>query len=489
MRSARSPRITSRAQLVLGSILTALALGAQSGCTREFYREWCNQDVSEAVFEKTRDPRWRMDVFSIEPPALSRYADPYDQDVPPAPPDDPASEALSPVPQWPDNRLLVPVEGTGYLDLLEYWKRDRDARSAAAGHPVPAYQPEYWQRPDRGHHPVTDSRQPGMSGQPLTSPVGPPVPPVTGSPFSNPNQPMQPGGVAPQPGGVAPTPPGGAAPPPTSPPTPPPNAPPTGPQALLNRRVSDPLNNASVTIVRMQSGDEPPSGAQAGSSPLARSASERSFKVSNPQAVAKFRDTRLGFDAHTSNERGHGGHEEENPSPTLWFQLHKLPGQRDRAPTDRSVSQASFPQNGLPATASDSGMRTEVLQMVGLLQNQPTTVPAQPRPASDPSQEKPPAATPSNILDREIATQPPMLNERQIQEIGDANRVTPAEAAQLTDIFVPRMLLEGDTEAYGYPKGSRVYQDQYAAGIVACNHECSILSVQSRERFTWRRSR
>ncbi len=36
---------------------------------------------------------------------LSRFADPYDQDVPPAPPDDPAAEALSPTPQWPDNRL------------------------------------------------------------------------------------------------------------------------------------------------------------------------------------------------------------------------------------------------------------------------------------------------------------------------------------------------------------------------------------------------
>ncbi len=57
-------------QLGTGAILTALALGLQSGCTREFYREWANQDVSEAVFEKSRDPRWRMDVFSVEPPAL-----------------------------------------------------------------------------------------------------------------------------------------------------------------------------------------------------------------------------------------------------------------------------------------------------------------------------------------------------------------------------------------------------------------------------------
>ena len=122
----------------------------QSGCTREFYREWANQDVSEAVFEKTRDPRWRMDIFSVEPPALSRFADPYDQEVPPAPPDDPAAEALSPVPQWPDNRLLVPAEGTGYMDLLEYWRRDDEAKKRAAG-------PEGARRmsPNTGNGPIT----------------------------------------------------------------------------------------------------------------------------------------------------------------------------------------------------------------------------------------------------------------------------------------------------------------------------------------------
>src|SRR4030081_950374 len=81
--------------------LALVALASQAGCGREFFREWANQDASEAVFEKSRDPRWRLDMFSIEPPALSRFADPYDQDFPPAPPDDPATEALSPVPQWP----------------------------------------------------------------------------------------------------------------------------------------------------------------------------------------------------------------------------------------------------------------------------------------------------------------------------------------------------------------------------------------------------
>jgi hypothetical protein len=67
-------------------------------------------------------------MFSVEPPAFSRFANPYDPDFPPAPPDDPAAEFLSPVPQWPKLRLMVPLEGTGYLDMLEAFKRDRLAK-------------------------------------------------------------------------------------------------------------------------------------------------------------------------------------------------------------------------------------------------------------------------------------------------------------------------------------------------------------------------
>ena len=87
MRTRRSPR-SSGAVLPAregGDPLPPCRSARQSGCTREFYREWANQDVSEAIFEKSRDPRWRLDVFSVEPPALSRFADPYDQDAPAGP--------------------------------------------------------------------------------------------------------------------------------------------------------------------------------------------------------------------------------------------------------------------------------------------------------------------------------------------------------------------------------------------------------------------
>ena len=127
-RPARSRGLRARAALVVA----AAALGTGAGCGREFFRNWADQDVSEAVFEKSRDPRWKLEEFSVEPPALSRFANPYDPDRPPAPPDDYATEALSPVPQLPHHRLLVPSEGTGYLDMLETWRNLNPVANAAA---------------------------------------------------------------------------------------------------------------------------------------------------------------------------------------------------------------------------------------------------------------------------------------------------------------------------------------------------------------------
>ena len=141
--------------------LLALALGSQAGCGREFFREWANHDVSEAIFEKSRDPRWRLDMFSVTPPALARYADPYDPDHPPAPPDDLATQALSPTPQWPDNRLITPVEGTGYLDMLEAWQRERPQRGGPG--------------PGRADHAAGHSYNPAgpPSRHPVAVPAGP----------------------------------------------------------------------------------------------------------------------------------------------------------------------------------------------------------------------------------------------------------------------------------------------------------------------------
>jgi hypothetical protein len=67
-RIANPPTATTRQ--TLATLLIFLAAATQFGCGREFFREWANQDVSEVIFEKSRDPRFRIDMFSIDPPPL-----------------------------------------------------------------------------------------------------------------------------------------------------------------------------------------------------------------------------------------------------------------------------------------------------------------------------------------------------------------------------------------------------------------------------------
>jgi hypothetical protein len=180
-------------------LIAALALGSPIGCGREFYREWANQDVSEAVFEKSRDPRWRLDRFSIDPPALARYADPYDPDTPPAPPDDYPTEALSPVPQWPDNRLITPVEGTGYLDMLDSWQRQRPDPGPSPGAPNP---PSIFMNPLAPTPPAPPSGSPSPFG-PNPNPGAPSIAPNSGP---RPNQTSPPFNGEPRPNQTTPNP-------------------------------------------------------------------------------------------------------------------------------------------------------------------------------------------------------------------------------------------------------------------------------------------
>ncbi len=169
--------------------IVLLALGSHTGCGREFYREWANQDTSEAIFEKSRDPRYRLDLFSWEPPALSRYADPYDRDRPPAPPDDAAAQFLSPVPQWPDHRLIMPVEGTGYLKVLDQGPRyiSPPPRPAPAPAPADNTKPEIPPPPPIDAPPFGPTPStPAPTTTPLTPvPSSPPATPGPGASRSN----------------------------------------------------------------------------------------------------------------------------------------------------------------------------------------------------------------------------------------------------------------------------------------------------------------
>ncbi len=87
--------LTARLQAVI--CLGAVALVGSAlltGCTRQHYREQADQEAACLVNEKSNDPRWALPGFTIEMDPRSRFADVYDPDYPPMPPDDPVSHQL-----------------------------------------------------------------------------------------------------------------------------------------------------------------------------------------------------------------------------------------------------------------------------------------------------------------------------------------------------------------------------------------------------------
>src|SRR5262245_26153979 len=81
---------------VLGLLCILLALLAVSGCTRRFYRNSADKEVSEILAEKDQYPQWKIEQFHVYPDPRARFADPNNPDRPPMPPDDPAAWELAP---------------------------------------------------------------------------------------------------------------------------------------------------------------------------------------------------------------------------------------------------------------------------------------------------------------------------------------------------------------------------------------------------------
>lgn len=70
---------------------------ACSGCSRSFWRTQADFDGYNLLSQKQFDPRWVIPRTTVEPDNRSRFYDPYDRDVPPLPPDDPAASRYM---QW-----------------------------------------------------------------------------------------------------------------------------------------------------------------------------------------------------------------------------------------------------------------------------------------------------------------------------------------------------------------------------------------------------
>lgn len=118
-------RTPARWKRILLIALTLPSLVAGPGCTRTFFRDGADNEVSGLLNEKAVNPVTSLEGFNVYPDGRARFADISNPDQPPTPPDDPEAKALSPNPQRPSKQSGVArIEGIGYLDLLDRWDRE-----------------------------------------------------------------------------------------------------------------------------------------------------------------------------------------------------------------------------------------------------------------------------------------------------------------------------------------------------------------------------
>ena len=96
-----------------------------AGCNRAFYREQADADAYSLIRQKTCNPRWPLEDYTIDVDPLSRMYDPFDPDYPPLPPDDPTAHALmhcidckKGYPCWHANGDTNQVENPHWVDSL-----------------------------------------------------------------------------------------------------------------------------------------------------------------------------------------------------------------------------------------------------------------------------------------------------------------------------------------------------------------------------------
>ena len=103
---------------------------ASVGCTRNFFRKQVDREVDSVLREKDVSPEIKIENMHVYPDMRARFADPYNPDRPPMPPDDPLAWKLGPNPQKPGHAGIGNFQGTGYLDLLAQWDAENRASRA-----------------------------------------------------------------------------------------------------------------------------------------------------------------------------------------------------------------------------------------------------------------------------------------------------------------------------------------------------------------------
>jgi hypothetical protein len=98
-----------------------------------YYRVQADKEVKYLVTQKSNDPRWKFDNFTIGMDPRSRYFDPTDPDGPPMPYDDPASHLYmhcvagkKAYPCWHSNGDWYGLENPRWKDLLTQYNEVAD---------------------------------------------------------------------------------------------------------------------------------------------------------------------------------------------------------------------------------------------------------------------------------------------------------------------------------------------------------------------------
>src|SRR5262249_34450469 len=147
-RGYKRSRVRRRARQAL---CLALALGQGvgiCGCTRKFFRQRADREVTQVLAEKDKFPSWKIEQFHVYPDTRARFADPTNPDRPPMPPDDPPARDLSPHPQNPGQAGIGLVDGTGYIELMAAW--DTENRASQPTDSVSSQASPFLTAPDSG---------------------------------------------------------------------------------------------------------------------------------------------------------------------------------------------------------------------------------------------------------------------------------------------------------------------------------------------------
>ncbi|MFO0264431.1 MAG: hypothetical protein ACK53V_22615, partial [Planctomycetota bacterium] len=83
---------TSSTRFLIATLLLVAFLIA--GCHRGYYRRMADKEAADLVQQKAADPRWESANGNIQVAPQSRMFNPFSQDHPPNPPDDPTSAEL-----------------------------------------------------------------------------------------------------------------------------------------------------------------------------------------------------------------------------------------------------------------------------------------------------------------------------------------------------------------------------------------------------------